>query len=135
MHFDMMAKLQGHPLLRRLGGLPSAVRWAARRLVDTSVEELQEELRMLRPQDMHRLVQSGSPASAELAPLPIVVSKLAPPKLVIATALGVRERHSLRDKLPPTKSAEGGGHEPRQVSTGLGDALTGGRPAAWCRAR
>jgi hypothetical protein len=67
----LLDALAHHPLMEVLGGMPSAIRWAARRLSaeeGTGVEALLEELRGLSPNQLAATVLMHTRRTAELAP-------------------------------------------------------------------
>ena len=65
---SLLDALTSHPLLARIGGMPAAVRWAARRLADVTVPALLEQLLELSPGDFAATVQGASQQTLGLAP-------------------------------------------------------------------
>jgi hypothetical protein len=55
----ILSTLRKHPLIRKIGGMPAAVRWAARRLADVDVAELNHELNDLSPSELAALTSDG----------------------------------------------------------------------------
>ena len=65
---DSLAALRRHPLLKKLGGRPSTIRWAARQLFSQSLFDLDLQIASLSPKEQARLVNQSQPAAPELAP-------------------------------------------------------------------
>uniref|UniRef100_A0A7S2JQA6 Uncharacterized protein n=1 Tax=Haptolina brevifila TaxID=156173 RepID=A0A7S2JQA6_9EUKA len=63
----LLDTLRSHDLLRKIGGMPAAIRWAARQLSDCTVPALLAQIDGYSPPELSALVLSGSPGSPELA--------------------------------------------------------------------
>ena len=122
--------IASHRLLKVIGGMPSAIRWAARRLSDITIPDLLSELDELTPNEVTGAIESYYQGAPELAPSLLQASRRRQPHTQ-STTTHPRQRSPIQPPPLPSRSGDHGraGHPDQQTRLRFRQAMEEARLA------